>query len=526
MESFDDLGLGPELVEALAAQGIERPTPFQEAALPVVRRGNNLVGAAGPGAGTLVAYGAGLLDRIEPGEAGIRALVVVPGAEGARNLAVSLGRIAALTGHTVAALGSPWARPEGAQILFTSADELLDHIARSALELGGVEALVLDAVASIQTLAGAEVLEGVLESVPADAQRVALSLPLTPEVEDLAERHIRRAVHVPPRAVAGGREKVPARGEVSYRVVQEPREEAVLGLVAELLDPGDVRHAALFVRSEDRAADLGDHLGLHGYRAGAPGDPAAPVWLAVDEVEALPALDEGEGVTVVSVDVPAGPDALDRRHGSGRGGHVLVLARELAHLKDVATRTGYRLSAAPPPAEERVADDLVATLDELEAALAEEDVGAYLLFLETLFELYDPAEVAAAAVALLRKKRPAGGRGPTAGSQSAAPAWVHLFMSVGKKDDAGPGDIVGAITGEARVDASRIGRIEMKDAFSIVEVDASVAETVIAAVNGTSVRGRSVRVDYDRAGSRGPKGGGSGGSSGRGRTQSRSRSPG
>lgn len=511
MESFEDLGLGPELVEALAAEGIERPTPFQEAALPVIRRGNNVVGAAGPGAGTLVAYGAGLLDRLEPGEPGTRALVIVPFAEGARRLAISLGRVAALTGHAVAALGSPWALPDRAQILFASPSDLLDHIGRSALELDGVQALVVDGATTIQSVAGAEALEAILESVPADAQRVALSLPLTAAVEDLAERHIRRAVHVPPRAVEERRTDVPSRGNVGYRVVDEPKDEDVVALVSELLDSGEVRHAALFVRSEDRAADLGDRLTLHGYVAGAPGDGSLPVWLAVDELEALSSLEEADDLAVVSVDVPAGPDALDRRHGAGRGGIVLVLPRELAHLKDVAVRTGYRLTASPPPGEERVADDLVDTLERLETALGEEDVGAYLLVLETLFERHDPAEVAAAAVALLRKKTRGGAQGPAPSRATASgpTPWIRLFMSVGRRDDAGPGDIVGAITGEARVDAAKVGRIDMKDTFSIVEVDASVAEAVIGAVNGTSVKGRSVRVDYDRAG--GGKGHGGGG---------------
>jgi ATP-dependent RNA helicase DeaD len=159
----------------------------------------------------------------------------------------------------------------------------------------------------------------------------------------------------------------------------------------------------------------------------------------------------------------------------------------------------------------------VETLEQLEAALTGEDVGAYLLVLETLFEQHDPAEVAAAAVALLRKKgaagpRPGGGwkRAPaTPGGMAASgpapgPSWTRLFLSVGQRDGAGPGDILGAITGEARVDASAVGRIDLKDTFSIVEVESSLAEAVIAALNGTTVRGRSLRADYDRGG-RGPR---------------------
>ena len=150
--------------------------------------------------------------------------------------------------------------------------------------------------------------------------------------------------------------------------------------------------------------------------------------------------------------------------------------------------------------------------DSLRGALRDEDIEAQLLVLAPLFEEYSPAEVAAAAVALLRKR--------TARAAAAAPAvepeerargtapFVKLFLSVGSRDSIGPRDIVGTITGEARVKGDQVGRVEIRDTFSIVEVDASIADKVIQAINGTSVRGRSVRVDYDRKGVGGPRGGG------------------
>ncbi len=84
---------------------------------------------------------------------------------------------------------------------------------------------------------------------------------------------------------------------------------------------------------------------------------------------------------------------------------------------------------------------------------------------------------------------------------------MRLFVGVGKKDGAGPGDLLGAVTGEAGVGGDRVGKIEIQDTFSLVEVDEEVAEKVIRAVNGTTIRGRSARVDYDRG--PGPRTGGS-----------------
>ena len=98
-----------------------------------------------------------------------------------------------------------------------------------------------------------------------------------------------------------------------------------------------------------------------------------------------------------------------------------VFPRQMLHLRDVARRTGYDLTPAPPPAETRVPDDLVRTVETVEAALREEDVGAYMLVLESLFDEHDPAEVAAAAVALLRKRATVCGVSEISGTRTIAP---------------------------------------------------------------------------------------------------------
>ena len=66
-----------------------------------------------------------------------------------------------------------------------------------------------------------------------------------------------------------------------------------------------------------------------------------------------------------------------------------------------------------------------------------------------------------------------------------------------------PGDLLGALAGESGVDGSSFGKIEIRDTYSLVEVRPSDAETVSKAVNGSSIRGRSARVDYDRGYDRG-----------------------
>lgn len=523
MSTFEELGLGPEITAALADAGFEAPTPFQEGAIPVVRRGNNLVARAGPGAGVLVAVAAPLLDRLEPDPGSLRLLVLTPTRDRAEGLSRSAAPLGRALGLSVAALGSTWADAEGAAALFATPSDALGAVRGSRVKLGALEALVVDGAAALAALDGLDAVETLAGLAPGDAQRVIVALPLEDEVEDFAERHARRAVHVPPRsAVEADESHIPRRGRLRQHAVEGPRLDALLRVLGPMIVE-EPRTVALFFHNHREAAEVGEGLALRGFSVGAPGDPEATVWLALDESEARQALSGSPkpgGIATVSYRVPPGPDSLDRRHGAGGEAHVLVRPREIPHLRETAREAGYTLESGGRPAEGSLADEVARFRRILERALDEEDLAPHLLLVEPLLERYGGAEVAAAAAAVLRK----GGRGATEAASPApgppehpdtatqGPAWVRLFISLGDRDGIGPGDVLGAITGEARIDGSQVGRIDIRDNFSLVEVDPEVAGQVIQAMNGITVKGRSIRVDYHRRrrGGRGRRGPGAG----------------
>lgn len=497
MKSFEDLGVSSELTEALAADGIETPTPLQEAAIPILGKGNNLLLTAGPGAGLLAAWIIPVLGRVEPAEGGPRVLVLCATDEIADRFAESVARLAQITGHAIAALGSSWVLPERADVLFTTPSALLVALTESTISVSDVETLVVDQAQLIESLTSLSDVEQVFDYLPTGGQRVLSALPMTDGVQDLADRHFKRTVTIPAPETAG-----PKRGTVRFRIAPEPTEAATLSVVDELLT-GGARHALVFCRTEDRAADVGDYLTLHGFTAGAPGDTAVPVWLGVDALEARPEAQGVEGLVTISCDAPSDEDTLDRRHSIAPDNVVIVLPREIAHLKSLGRRTGYETVPFPPP--KRAADPMGQLRATVERAMEEEDTAPYLLALEPLFQRYDPSEVAAAALALLRKKGVSSApKAPTAERTSAAaratgtPAWSKLFIGVGERDGLVKGDLLGAITGETGVTGEAVGKIEIRESHSVVEVHDTEARKVIQAINGTTIRGRSVRADFDR----------------------------
>src|SRR5690606_34718061 len=107
-----------------AAEGIESPTPLQESAVPLLRKGNNVVLAAGPGSGLMAAWALPLLDRYPPEGMHAHILVLAGDRVASQRLAESMARLAQHTGHSVAALGSSWVLPGRAQVLVGTPDDV------------------------------------------------------------------------------------------------------------------------------------------------------------------------------------------------------------------------------------------------------------------------------------------------------------------------------------------------------------------------------------------------------------------
>lgn len=531
MTSFEDLPLGPETVASLAAEGIETPTPFQAAAIPVIARGNDLLGRAGPGSGTLVAYAAPMLDRLEGGAGAPVCLVLCTGARQATEIARSFARLSEGSALRAAALAPHWNLPERADFLFVPADRI-SALYDGTVKVSGVKALVVHDGDGVVSSVPSDLLETFLGGLPSDCQRIFCGLPFGDALRSVARRFTRRAVTIPPGGATtdgGGKAAASDRGgprgraapsrELQFTVVDEDRAQAVLVLAATLLEDVDnVRHVLLYTASADQAADLGDFLAVHGYASGPPGDPAVPVWLSPGEDAegraALDALEDGSVVATVSCQVPDGAPAARLRHGAGGTAWALPAVRELGHLREVAAGAGLRLKRVRPDRPTRVSQRLDELTDRLHEAIRAPETTPYYLLVESLLDRFTAAEVAAGALLLL--DRAAAGKGADtraagratghAADQGVPEPWSRLFVSCGKRDEIGPRELLGAITSESGIKGSRVGRIDVRESHSLVEVRESDAARVIAALNGTTLGGRALRVDYDRAPDRRPRG--------------------
>jgi hypothetical protein len=170
---------------------------------------------------------------------------------------------------------------------------------------------------------------------------------------------------------------------------------------------------------------------------------------------------------------------------------VLALASQLPYLRSIATLTPLAL---PSPAD-RAQDRNAKLRAQISARLRQGDVDAELAVLAPLFEDHAPAMVAAALLAIGRQSSVVS---PTS-EEPSQPAWVKLFITVGTKDHASAKDLVGALIKEAGLQKGQIGRIEVRETFSLVEIAPPVVDQAVRRLTGVTIRGRRVAARPDRS---------------------------
>jgi ATP-dependent RNA helicase DeaD len=243
---------------------------------------------------------------------------------------------------------------------------------------------------------------------------------------------------------------------------------------------------------------------------------------------------------VVNYDVPSAPEAYVHRIGrvgrAGREGVAITLAepREQRLLDNIGrvTRQPIEIEKVPSIADLRNRR-MELTLAMVREALLADDLDRFRTIVEALSDEADLTEVALAAVKLAHEaSNPAGdddeeipearprrprdqdrssdrsSRGPSgkggraergrAAARSSSADVVRLFFPVGRAARIGPGDLVGAITGETSLSGRDIGAIEITEKFSLVEVPSRSVDEVISAMKGATIRGRRVNVRRER----------------------------
>jgi len=449
----------------------------------------------------------------------------------------------------------------GVDIVVATPGRAVDHLKRGSLRFDQVQVAILDEADEMLDMGFAEDLDTILSATPEGRQTALFSATISPTITRIAKRHLREPVRVTVHAETRSADGGALVRQVAYVVRRSDKlaalcrildvEDPTSALVfARTRGEVDNLAEALSARGHDAGA-------LHGGLAqegrdrmmGRFRDGSLDVLVATDV--AARGLDIDHVSHVVNYDVPSDPDQYVHRIGrTGRAGRegtaiTLVEPREHRQLRNIEQATHAKLQIAHLPTvadlRERRTEILRANLRE---ALLGEDFDRFRGVVEPLADEFDLVDIALAAISLIEgsgatdadevelaspplimpaparpvragpSRGPGGPGGPGArfvpggrpvpgrpGQSVDRPGsggpWVRLFVGGGRRDNLRPGDLVGAITNEAGVPGSVIGAIRIDEAFSLVDVQASVADPVIRALRGATIRGRKLPVRID-----------------------------
>jgi ATP-dependent RNA helicase DeaD len=434
---FGGLGLADLLLKAVAALGYEEPTPIQQATIPLMLSGGDLLAQAATGTGKTAAFALPLINRLldQPDErtggggkrgasVRTRGLVLVPTRELAMQVAEATHKYARGTGICVVPLygGASISQQiraleRGADIVVATPGRAIDHIRRGSLNLAAVKVLVLDEADEMLDMGFAEDIDTILSATPEARQTALFSATMPPRLRSIAEKHLRNPQRINIAGEKPSAGKLPRVRQVAY-VVPRGQKPAALQRVLDMESPTS---AIVFCRTRLEVDSLVETLNSHGYRAEALHGGmeqrqrdavmgrfrAAKADLLVATDVAARGLDIQQLSHVFNYDVPAAPDAYVHRIGrtgrAGREGTAITLAdpREHRLLRSIERVTKQKIEIAAVPT---VADVRGKRLEQTKASLRKQLAAGGLddvrVVVESLAQEFDVLDVAAAAVKL------------------------------------------------------------------------------------------------------------------------------
>ncbi|QQP96128.1 ATP-dependent RNA helicase DbpA [Lysobacter enzymogenes] len=452
---FDTLSLSPALLQGVAALGYTAMTPVQARALPAILDGRDVLAQAPTGSGKTAAFGLGLLHRLDPAAIRTQALVLCPTRELADQVGQQLRKLAfAVANLKVSVLCG--GMPLGPQLASLEhpphvavgtpgrLQELLRH---GALKLDGLRTLVFDEADRMFDMGFEDAVREIVRKTPKTRQGLLFSATFPDAIRELGRNALRDPVEV---TVEGGASA--PRIEQYFYEVEAGRKTPLLGaLLLEYRPESCVVFCNMRKDTEEVVGSL-EHYGftalaLHGEMEQRDRDEVLVRFanrscnvLVASDVAAR-GLDVEDLGAVVNYDLPTDPDVYVHRIGrtgrAGRGGVALSLCgpRENARAEQIAERMGAPLQ--------------------------------------------------------WRSAQPLGGKARNA---PAAPM-ATLRIDAGKTDKLRPGDILGALTGEAGLKAEAVGKINVFATRSYVAVARGQAAAALARLREGKIKGRKFRVN-------------------------------
>ncbi len=523
--AFDTLGLPVQLLQSLQELGYETPSPIQQACIPILRDGCDLIGQAQTGTGKTAAFALPLLSRIDTESKETQVLVLTPTRELAIQVAEACQRYARhIQNFRVQPIygGQNYSNQlqqlkRGVHLVVGTPGRVMDHMRRGSLKLNNLSTLVLDEADEMLRMGFIDDVEWVLEQTPDDCQLALFSATMPKAIRQVAQRYLSDAKEIKIAA------KTSTATTIRQRVLQVSANQK-LDALTRILEAEPFDGVITFVRTKTATTELADKLRARGYSAEAlNGDIAQnrreiivkklktgklDILVATDV--AARGLDVDRISHVINYDIPQDTEAYVHRIGrtgrAGRTGDAILFAthRETHLLKTIEKVTRQPIEKMALPGADQINASRIAKFkQQIVETAANQNLSDYQEIIQQLQkeQRLDALTVAAALAhlvqgeqGLLIKDLPTEKNARRAKSKEAPQDKKHTQktkngsakaqrlkhhpdikmnryrIAVGKQHQVKPSHIVGAIANQAEIESQYIGHIEIYDDYSTVDL--------------------------------------------------------
>ncbi len=558
---FSDLKLSEPLLRVLQELGYESPSPIQAATIPLLLNNRDVLGQAQTGTGKTASFALPILARIDIKQSTPQALVLAPTRELAIQVAEAFQRYATyIPGFHVLPIygGQSYgaqlsALRRGVHVVVGTPGRVIDHLEKGSLDLSRIKTMVLDEADEMLRMGFIDDVETILQKTPESRQTALFSATMPSAIKRIATTYLRDPDLITVAAKTGTADNIRQR----YWLVSGMQK---LDALTRILEAETFDGMIIFARTKLGTEELASKLQARGFSAAAINgdiqqqqrertiqqlkDGKIDILVATDV--AARGLDVERISHVINYDVPHDPESYTHRIGrtgrAGRSGEAIlfIAPRERNLLKAIERATRQPISVLELPSVEAVNDVRIARFKE---QIAETIAAGGLEVFHSLIEDYErehnvPAVEIAAALAklargdvplLLEKKnemarerswsdeKPVSGgrfergerfeRGDRPERSTAPrkeriprapdPGMQTFRIEVGHMHGVKPGNIVGAIANEASLDSKYIGRIEIYDDYSTLDLPENLSPEQFNHLKTVWVAGQQLNISRD-----------------------------
>jgi ATP-dependent RNA helicase DeaD len=424
---FMDLNLSKDIQMAMEDMGFEETTTIQAQSIPYMLEGRDVIGQAPTGTGKTVAFGTIVLERMDPKNKGLQAVILCPTRELAIQVAGELKKISKYKkGIDILPIygGQPIdhqirALKKGVQVITGTPGRVMDHLDRRTLKMGGVKIIILDEADEMLDMGFREDIETIMKKIPEQRQTIFFSATMPKEILDLTKKYQKNPQFI---ELVHKEMTVPNVEQFYYEVKQQVKTEALVRLI----DYYELKLSLVFCNTKKRVDELVEELITRGYIAdGLHGDLQQKQRDAVmskfrkKEIEVLVAtdvaargIDVGDVEAVFNYDIPTDDEYYVHRIGrtarAGKAGlaFTFVIGKEVYRIKEIQKFTKTKIIAKRIPSVsdvEEVRTNLI--LENIKDVVDTGHLGEYNNLVEKLIqEDYTSLDVAAALLKIIIDK--------------------------------------------------------------------------------------------------------------------------